>query len=291
MCLLIACTGDVKIPQAAEAATVNVSVEALSAATEEEEETDETALAIVNPEFTSLNGTLVVPPRKHASVSVTMGGVVRSIIFLPGEYVKQGTVMASLENPEFIELQQEYLEAVAQTEYLEAEYERQEVLSGQEVASKKRFQESKAEYLSMKSRKDAAAARLRLLGLSPESLLSGGIVPYLTVTAPLSGYVTGTKVNLGKFVAPGEPLCEIVDKGVALLCLTAYEKDLSLLTVGGSIRFRINGLTDEQFEASVISIGQEVDAVGRSVDVYARVLAPRADFRPGMYVTAQVRKP
>jgi len=199
-------------------------------------------------------------------------------------------VILYLENPEFIQLQQTYLEATAQEEYLEAEYKRQEILSRQEAASKKRFQESKAEYLSMKSRKEAAAAQLKILGIVPEQLISDGIQPYLEVKAPISGYMTGTKMNLGKYVNAGESMCDIIDKGEAMLRLIAYEKDLDNFSTGSILSFTVNGMEDNHFRAHVISVGQEVDGVSRSLDVYAKVEGTHPRFRPGMYVTAQIEK-
>ena len=50
------------------------------------------------------------------------GSTVHATTLLPGDYVKKGSVVVSLENPDFITLQQTYLDAHAQTEYLEAEY-------------------------------------------------------------------------------------------------------------------------------------------------------------------------
>ena len=209
---------------------------------------------------------------------------------VPGDYVKKGSVVVSLENPDFITLQQTYLDAHAQTEYLEAEYKRQQRLSEQEAASQKRFQQSKADYLSMKSRQDAAAAQLAILGVSAGDLLEDGIQPYLEVKAPLSGYVAGLSINLGKYVNAGEPICDVIDKGETLLCLTAYEKDLADLSIGNQVQFRVNGMGKETFHAVLVSIGQEVDETSRSLEMYARVKETNPRFRPGMYVSARVEK-
>lgn len=203
---------------------------------------DAVTSATAMPNHSSFNGTMIVPPQRHATVTLTMGGTVHSTPLLPGDYVKKGAVLATLENPDFILLQQSYLEAHAQTEYLEAEYHRQERLSSQEAASQKRFQQSKADYLSMKSRLEAAAAQLTILGVTPGDLLKDGIRPYLEVKSPLNGYVTGMTLNLGKYINAGEPVCEVIDKGETLLCLTAYEKDLDDLIPGSRIQFRVNGM-------------------------------------------------
>ncbi|MFW9613710.1 MAG: efflux RND transporter periplasmic adaptor subunit, partial [Macellibacteroides fermentans] len=117
----------------------------------------------------SFNGTLIVPPQNFASVTMLMGGIIRSVNLLPGSYVKKGTLLATLDNPDFISLQQTFLESQAQTEYLKSEYNRQLVLSKEEVASVKKLEQSKADYLSMKSKMEAAAAQLSLLGISAQS--------------------------------------------------------------------------------------------------------------------------
>lgn len=254
------------------------------------QQTDAVSSATNVAKSASYNGVITVPPQRQATVTLTMGGSIHSTNLLPGSYVRQGEVIATLENPEFIQLQQTYLESAAQAEYLEKEYNRQKMLSEQEAASQKRFQQSKADYLSMKSRMDAAAAQLRLLQVDVRQLHDQGIEPYLQVKAPLDGYVTNMKVNLGTYLNAGEPICDIINKGETLLELTAYEKDLDYLQVGSSVEFQVNGMGSQTFEATVITIGQEVDDVNRSLQVYARVKDQNSRFRPGMYVSAKIRK-
>lgn len=246
------------------------------------------ATAVNNP--ASFNGTLVIPARNFATVSLTMGGIVKETALLPGDFVKKGSVVAILENPEFINLQQTYLDSRAQLEYLEAEYKRQQVLVKEEAASLKKFQQSKADYQSMKSRMQASAAQLAMLGVNMDNLEKTGIQPYLEVKAPISGYVSNVQMNLGKHIAAGDPLCEVIDKNQTLLRLVAYEKDLEDLKVGSKVAFRVNGLGKQTFLATLISIGQQVDDVNRSLEVYARVTENNPLFRPGMYITARVEK-
>ena len=256
----------------------------------EEVQVDAVTSATSKPNQVSFNGTMVIPPQRMATVSLTMGGVVKSTSLLPGESVGKGTVLATLENPEFITLQQTYLDSHAQAEYLEAEYRRQKALSAEQAASQKKFQQSKADYLSMKSRMEAAAAQLELLGVNPATLLDGGIRSYLQVKAPIAGYVADVEMNVGKYMNAGDALCEIVDKRYTLLRLTAYEKDLADMKIGSSVQFRVNGMGKTVFKATLISIGQKVDEDTRSVEVYARVDTVNSQFRPGMYVTARIMK-
>lgn len=246
------------------------------------------ATAIANP--ASFNGVLVIPPQNFATVTLSMGGIVKDLSLLPGTYVRKGTLLGVLENPDFIDLQQAYLDSRAQLEYLEAEYQRQQNLSREEAASQKKLQQSKADYLSMKSRLQAAAARLRLLGVEPETLNATGIHPYIEVKAPINGYISNVQANLGKYLNVGDPLCDLIDKSQTMVRLTAYEKDLAGMTVGSRVQFRVNGLGKVTFHATLVSIGQQVDDANRSIELYAKVADASPLFRPGMYVSARMEK-
>ena len=244
------------------------------------------ATNVANPP--SFNGVIVMPPQNHVTVTLSMGGSVQDIRILPGEYVRKGEIILTLANPAFIELQQAYLDAAAQTEYLGKEYDRQQKLVSGESASLKRMQQSKADYLSMKSRMEAAAAQLALLGTDTATLNREGIRTYLEVRAPRNGYVTNMNINAGKYYAAGEPVCDVIDKSTPMLQLTAYEKDLDKLLPGNRFTFRVNGMPDTTFTAELVSVDQMVDNVNRSIKVYARITQACPNFRPGMYVSAQI---
>jgi len=265
-----------------------MAAEAVTPAPQTGMETDATSGATAVPNETLFNGLLVIPPQDRATVTLTMGGSIRSTSLLPGAYVEKGSVLATLENPDFIALQQAYLDSHAQNEYLRTEYLRQQTLSREEVASQKRFQQSKADYLSMRSRMDAAAAQLALLGIDTTRLLTSGIVPCLEIKAPISGYATDVKMNVGRHFDVGEPLCEIVDKSNMMLRLTAYEKDLAHLKSGEQVAFRVNGMGQETFHGTVAMIGQQVNNENRSIDVYVRISGQHPQFLPGMYATARI---
>lgn len=236
----------------------------------------------------TFNGLISVAPNRFATVSLTIGGRIHSLNVMSGKAVARGQVIATLDNPEFIELQQTYLESKAQLEYLEKEYLRQKTLGQGEATSQKRVEESRADYLSMKSRTEAAATRLKALGISPSSVCTNGIRPYLPVVAPIGGFVGNLSVNLGKYVEAGMPICDVVNKSNPMLELTVYEKDITLMKVGDKLQFRVNGLGKSTFAATIVSIDQAVDKKDYSIKVYAKVSETNPQFRPGMYVRAKI---
>lgn len=241
----------------------------------------------ISPTF---NGIIDVSPQDRATLTLTMGGIIRTLDILPGQKVRKGQLVATVENPEFIELQMNYLDTKSRLEFLEAEYLRQESLSRQNAVSQKDLQLSRSEYNSMKARMMSVQARLTTLGIDSKTLLENGISPYLKVSAPIGGYVANLDAHIGKYVDEDSPLCEIIDKSRPILVLTVYEKDLGHITVGENIAFKVNGMGDNTFKAVVTSVDQVVDPADYSIKVYAKVGDRHEEFRPGMYVRAKVRE-
>ena len=274
-----------------ESVSENITIEDTTANnnTESEETDANTGATQVMPPV-SFNGVIIMPPKMSSTLTLTMGGSIHEISVFEGDYVKKGEIIASLKNPDFILLQQEFLTANAQTEFLEKEYKRQEKLVSEEAASEKKFEQSKAEYLSMKSQLEASKAKLTLLDVDTDELLKNGIKTYLEVKAPISGYVTNMNVNLGTYVGEGESVCKIINKSEIMLLLTAYEKDLAHLNIGDNLTFTVNGIKDTTFNAEITSIDQTVNTENRSINVYAKVKETNKLFRPGMYVNAQLNK-
>src|SRR5215212_4020127 len=57
-----------------------------------------------------VNGEIDVPPQNVVSISAPLGGYVKSAGLLPGQAVRKGQVIAVIENTQFIDIQQDYLE-------------------------------------------------------------------------------------------------------------------------------------------------------------------------------------
>lgn len=256
----------------------------------ETKEVDAVSSATNVANVSSFNGIFVVPPQQQVTVSLTMGGIVKNTSILEGQYIKKGEVIAILDNPEFIDLQQNFLETAAQLEYMEKEFLRQQNLVSQEAASQKQYQQSKSEYLSVKSKAEAMSSKLALLGVDTNALTQNGMMTRLEVKAPINGYITNANINIGKYVNPGEAICDLIDKSNLLLQLTAYEKDLSKIGIGDIVEFQVNGAGDQMFKAQLISIDQKVDDNNRSIKVFAKLIDKSSIFRPGMYINAKVTK-
>ena len=92
------------------------------------------------------NGMFAVPPQNQVDVSAYYAGYVKNIKWLPGDEVKKGQELFTIENPEYVQIQQDFLEAKGQLNYLKSDYERQKELLANNISSKKNFLKAESEY-------------------------------------------------------------------------------------------------------------------------------------------------
>jgi cobalt-zinc-cadmium efflux system membrane fusion protein len=233
-----------------------------------------------------VNGMLDVPPQNLVSISVPMGGFLKSTELLQGMKVKKGQVIAMMQNAEYIQLQQDYVDYKSQLEYLEAEYKRQEELAKENVNSQKILLQSKTQYQSMMAKVSGLKSKLSLLGINANQIESGNFQNTITLTAPISGYVTQVNVNIGMYINPTDVMFKIVDTEHLHAELTVFEKDVPKLKIGQKVRFTLANETTER-TATVYLIGREIGA-DRTVRIHCHLDKEDAELLPGMYLKAYV---
>lgn len=230
------------------------------------------------------SGTVAAAPQNLATVSMPLGGFVKSTSLMPGNAVTKGQTLAILENQEFVDIQQNFLEARNKLEYAEAEFIRHTELYKDDVYSQKNLQQVTAEYKNLKAQVKALEQKLALLGINPSNFHEDDITRAIAVVSPISGYVQAVNINLGKFVAPSDVLFEIVNSDKLFLELTLFEKDADKVSTGQKIRFFINNET-EQHDAVIYQTGKSINT-DRTYHIYASVSSGCKNVLPGMYVNA-----
>jgi cobalt-zinc-cadmium efflux system membrane fusion protein len=235
-----------------------------------------------------VNGQLELPPQNMASVSAIIGGRVKSVAVIEGDYVKKGQVIARLNNPKFITMQREYLSAKSNISFLEKDYKRKEELLKDGIMSTKSFQQAEAEYLVAKSTLNATKSTLQLMGINVSLLDTGEIVSSVPVVAPIKGYIQNIEINIGKFVAPEQEMFEIVDNEHLHLGLKVFEKDIDKAKVGQKITFSLTTRPDKIYEAEIFALGKAFDIETRAVKVHAKMIGNYQGLLSGMFVEARI---
>jgi cobalt-zinc-cadmium efflux system membrane fusion protein len=233
-----------------------------------------------------VNGLLDVPPQNLVSISVPYGGILKSTDLLQGMWVNKGQVLARMEHPDYIQLQQDYLEAASQLTYMQKEYERQEALSKENVSAAKTLEKATAEYRGLQSRVEGLRQKLALLNIDAGSLSTSTILSSIRVIAPISGYITEVNANIGKFVQANDVIFEIVDTRHLHAELMVFEKDIPKLKEGQTVRYLLANETKER-EAEVHLIGREISAE-RTIRVHCHLKEEDKNLLPGMYLKAVI---
>lgn len=234
-----------------------------------------------------VNGIIDVPPQSNISITIPYGGFVKETDMLPGTSVKKGQLLAVIENPEFIQFQQDYLEGLANKEYLKAEFERQETLFADDVASAKSYQQAKSLYLANEARIKTMEARLKLIGFNLKKIQEGAVSASVNIYSPVTGSVREVHTNVGKFINPQDVIMDITNSEDLHVELTVYENDIPRIAKGQRIRFTLANSPDKWREAEVFLVGSGVRE-DRSVTVHGHLSHQYADLMPGMYVSARI---
>lgn len=234
-------------------------------------------------------GLMDVPPENKSTVSAYFGGYVKEIKLIPGQYVKKGDALFKLENPDYIQIQQDFLETKSQLVYLKADYERQLALSNENVSSQKTFLKAQSDYEVMEATYESLKKKLELMNISPASITPTNLRSTIVVNSPISGYVTSVDASSGMFLNPSDKAVTIMNTDHIHLELAIFEKDLMHVKIDQAVSFTIQN-NPTVYEAKVYLINHAIDSEKRTVQVHCHLkdeaLTPL--FTPGMFAEATV---
>jgi cobalt-zinc-cadmium efflux system membrane fusion protein len=234
-----------------------------------------------------LHGKIDVPPQNMISVSVPLGGYLKSTNLLPGMHVRKGEVIAKMEDQQYIQLQEDYLTALNKLELYRKEFYRQKELNQSKAVSDKAFQQAETAFKEQEILVSSWREKLKLININPSSLRLGNISRFISIYSPIDGFVSKVNVNIGKYVNPSEVMFELVNPSDIHLNLTVFEKDISLLSIGQKVMAYTNNDTSAKHPCEIILIGKDLTAEG-SVEVHCHFDRFDNSLFPGMYMNADI---
>ena len=251
-------------------------------------EVKDTVMILPNEEGTvACTGTVGVPPSAHVSLHARSQGIITKIHKIEGEPVKKGEVLAWIEDPQIIQLQENYLKAKADAKYWKAEFERKSELFKKGVVPEREFQSVESSYSNANAMLDSYTKQMRLMGLSAESIEKNGIQSSIAVRSTVNGVIAHIAVNNGMYVNADSPLFTVVNTEVKHLALNVFATDIAKIREGQSIKFNIPGI-DKEFEANVHYIGQMVDLETKAVMIHADMKEKYPEIVVGSTVFATI---
>lgn len=235
------------------------------------------------------SGVIDVPPQNRAVISAFSGGYIKNTPLLIGDKVKKGERLVTLENPEFIIMQQNYMETAEQLSYLKSEYERQKTMFEENITSRKSFLKAESEYKTAVARTNSLKKSLEMMNISPSSVLQGSIVSQANIYSPIDGYVTQIYINTGSYVSPSDKIMEIINTDHIHLELKVFEKDLLQIKKGQEILFTVPEASKKVYYGEVHLVGTTIDPKARISMLHGHIDEnDETNFTTGMFIEADI---
>ncbi len=234
------------------------------------------------------NGQLEVPPQHEATVTAILGANVTSIKVIEGDKVKKGQTLATLAHPNLSQLQTNYVRTYNQMQFLEKDYERQKKLYEENVGSGRTFQQTQADYLSMKGEVKGYESQLRQLSLNVERVQNGDIYQNVPVVSPIEGFIEKVEIRIGQFVDPKKEMFMVVNNDHIHADLMVFEKDVYKVKKDQDIFFTVESVPGATLKAKIYSVGKQFEQNPKAVHVHAEIDQKEDFLIPGMYINGRI---
>ncbi|AQW99077.1 efflux RND transporter periplasmic adaptor subunit [Elizabethkingia anophelis] len=234
------------------------------------------------------NGLLRVPNNNKATVAALFSGVVKTLNILEGDYVRKGQVIATITNPEYIRVQEQYLTTISRIAFAEQEFKRQNELYKNDAGTKKNLQSSSSELRTLSTQKASLARQLQMMGINPASVTNASMRTGLAITAPISGTISNIRAQIGSYVDVSAPVAEIIDNTSLHLDLQVFEKDLPRMRIGQIVHFKLTNNPETEYDAKVYSIGSSFENESKTIAVHCTVIGNKTGLIDGMNITGVV---
>lgn len=235
-----------------------------------------------------VTGKIDVPPQNMISVSMPLGGYLKSTKLLPGLHLTKGEVIATMEDQQYIQLQQDYLTTKAKLGYAQKEFERQKELNQSKASSDKIFQLADSEFRTLRITLSGLGEKLKLINVNPNTLSENNISRTVNIYSPINGFVSKVNVNIGKYVNPSDVLFELINPSDIHLNLKIFEKDITKLFIGQQLVAYTNNHPEIKHKSEIILISKDLSTDEHSAEVHCHFENYDKTLFPGMYMNAEI---
>lgn len=240
-------------------------------------------------DFILTNGKVNIPAEGRFDVSSYFGGNIVQFDLLVGQKIQKGQVLFVIENPEFVQMQQDYLDAVSQLSYLKSDYERQKTLNAENISSQKNFAKAESDYKSTLAKTESLRKKLQLVNISTTQLDASKITSRAAIYAPISGYIESIKVNQGTYLNPSDIALTIINKDHLHIELNVFEQDAIALEMGQQVTFYLPDNKSREFKGKIFLIGQSINEK-RMLNIHVHLDNEKEGdlLVPGMFIEAKI---
>ncbi|NOQ17114.1 MAG: HlyD family efflux transporter periplasmic adaptor subunit, partial [Methyloprofundus sp.] len=200
---------------------------------------------------------VTIPPTNDYIVSTLYAGLIKQIKVTVGDKVKKGQILAIINSPELLKLQQQHLKSVNDLQLSKAEFLRDKKLFNEGVISDRRWLKTEMSHQVYQSYADETRQLLTTTGFSKRQIKNlenkHNISSQLNIIAPISGVVLDRQVKAGQRADALSPLFRVADLRQLWLDINIPQQRIHEVNVGD--RITILGIN---INAKIFLLGQNV---------------------------------
>jgi len=202
-------------------------------------------------------------------VSADLPGTVDHIYFDSGKAVKQGGVLVELDTKQE---RAQLASLEAQRDLAKINFGRQQQLVNEGVISRMEYDQATAQQRAT----EANVSEIR------------ATIARKTIRAPFSGILGIRKVNLGQYLAGGNPIVPLQSLNPIYVNFGVPQQSFGQIKIGRELRITSDEFPGKMFTGRVTALDSIVDAATRNIQVQATLPNPDGKLRPGSFVQVEV---
>jgi len=201
---------------------------------------------------------------KGVEVTTELAGMIRRILFKPGQDIKEGTILVELNtDPDVAQL----LSLQATAELAQITYDRDKLQYAAQGISKATLDMDLANLKSSLAQVEEQKAN----------------IAKKIIRAPFSGRLGISAINPGQYLNPGDKVVSLQMLDPIYVDFYLPEQELGSVQVGQLVALTSDAYPGQTFTGKITTIDPEIDVNTRNVEVEATLPNPKGRLLPGMY--------
>jgi membrane fusion protein, heavy metal efflux system len=253
-------------------------------------------------------GKVAVDEDRSTPVFSPYAGRVTKLLAKPGETLKQGQPLFTIEAADTVQAQNDFIAAMTSQnkaksalELADIQFKRAKDLYEGRAIPLKDYQQAEATQVqaqndmrSAVTALEAANNKLRILGFTDETIKAfrdkGAINPEVTIYSPIAGTVVQRKIGPGQYVSAGasDPVFVIGDLSTVWLTAFVRESDAAAVCIGQDISVNVLALPGRPLAAKINYVASAIDPNTRRLLVRATIDNREGLLKPEMFANVTI---
>ncbi|MBM7481352.1 cobalt-zinc-cadmium efflux system membrane fusion protein [Bradyrhizobium sp. GM2.2] len=253
-------------------------------------------------------GKVAVDEDRSTPVFSPYAGRVTKLLAKPGEVLKQGQPLFTIEAADTVQAQNDFIAAMSSQnkaksaiDLADIQFKRAKDLYEGHAIPLKDYQQAEATQVqaqndmrSSATALEAARNKLRILGFTDETIKAfqdkGVINPEVTIYSPIAGTVVQRKIGPGQYVNSGasDPVFVVGDLSTVWLTAFVRESDAAAVCVGQDISVNVMALPGRPLTAKVNYVAAAIDPNTRRLLVRATIDNKDGLLKPEMFANVTI---